>query len=78
MSGGKWTLCHGDRCLYYSYATATEGNTPCPISGCVSHTLFNIQLPYNKKYLQKVTEMEGQGWRHTYKGTVIECKRDSD
>ena len=31
------------------------------LTGYTSYTLVKLQLPYNKNYLQKVTEMEEQG-----------------
>ena len=37
-----------DRRLYYSHATATDSYTLCPISDHESHTLFHLQLPYEK------------------------------
>ena len=37
-----------DRHLHYSHATVTDGYAQCAISGHVSLTLFNPQLPYEK------------------------------
>ena len=65
VSGGKWRSSHGERCLYYSHATVNDSYTPCAISGRASHTLFNLQLLYQKKNIGKVTEMDGYGRSRT-------------
>ena len=77
MSGGKRSLSHCDRHLHHSHATVTDGYTPCPISGHVSYPYLTCSY-HEQNYLQKVTEMDGREWRHTYEGTVLMCKRDSD
>ena len=54
----------GDRCLYYSHPSVSNGTTWQPISSHASHTIFCLRLPYYTNYLRKATEIDT--WRQEW------------
>ena len=51
-------ILQGDRCLYYSHPSVSDGCIWQTISGCASHTIFYLWLPYYKNYLQRVIKID--------------------